>query len=151
MIFSRGLLVLFGALSLVACVSPSDEESQDATQSSLSGRLRIFPRSDSCNGEFIPVDWHTDCYALQGSAWSVLVDGQCSNIADTTAVNACRQYAQGLPRGPRLFPRSDSCTGEFIPVGQSTDCNALSGTTWSILDQGQCWNIVDTSAVTACR
>jgi hypothetical protein len=147
------LLVVTLAISCAAPADPADEGTAEATESLRVNGARIFPRSDSCNGEFIVVDRYTNCSQVRGDAWSVLVDGQCLNIADTTAENACRQFGQGggAPRGPRLFPRSDSCNGEFTPVDRYTNCSTVRGDAWSILDEGRCWNIVDTTAESACR
>jgi hypothetical protein len=138
----------------VACAPPDASDRDTVVDSNAAlgaGRFQIFPASDSCSGELVPVGLETPCGSLSGSAWSVLVDGQCLDIVDTTAANACEQYRNGLPRGPRLFASSDSCGGSFIPIDRYTRCNSLPGNTWSVLDGGECLNIVDTTAAEACR
>src|SRR5690606_12578513 len=53
----------------------------------------VYGRSDSCSGDTIiaSINEQTNCESLSQTtpAWSVKIDGQCRNISDTNARQAC--------------------------------------------------------------
>lgn len=117
----------------------------------------IFGRSDSCDMSVIEavIDERTNCEVLSDttSAWSMKVDGDCQNIADTNVRAACRGMQANSAKNV-LYGRSDSCEPSSVLtiVNSRTDCSALGLTSvWSVKVDGVCKNISDTTAEKACK
>ena len=73
------------------------------------GTTLIYESSDSCEGTAsAAVGAETRCDQLSGRAWSVRVDGVCSDIRDTSASEACASFKGG---SALVYPDSDSCQG----------------------------------------
>jgi hypothetical protein len=122
------------------------------------GELRtlIYGRSDSCDPNTVvaSVTAATDCSTLSAteSAWSVRVNGVCTDISDTNVRAAC------LLRQPQtdrvlIYGRSDSCSENAIvaSVTPATDCKTLpTDSAWSIRVGGVCQDISDTNVRSAC-
>ncbi len=118
----------------------------------------VYGRSDRCDADSIIgiVKESTDCntFSTSQTSWSVKVSGQCIDISDTNARNACI-FAQGsLPNVGTVFARSDSCGADAAlgTVTRYTDCSAFatSGSAWSISFAGRCQDISDTTPFRAC-
>lgn len=137
------------------CNNISDTTVRKACLAFMPGAVRIYGRSDSCSDDAIvaAVTSRTDCsrYSDTDAAWSVSVDGRCTNISDTTVRKACISFQPGATV---LFGRSDSCGLDYAvaSVTQDTDCQALNDTdpVWSVQVGGTCKNISDTTLRKAC-
>ncbi len=116
----------------------------------------IYGRSDSCSDDTMigAVDEFTDCnqFSETENAWSIKVGGQCQNISDTNAKQAC-MIIKGKNHDV-IYGRSDSCDDDDMVaiVEDHTNCQSLSNTdiAWSIKVDGQCKNISDTNVRHAC-
>lgn len=86
----------------------------------------------------------------------VSVNGSCLDIADTSAIVACKaiKESQGAPRSPVVYGTSDTCSESAVVarIGASTDCLTLSheAAAWSVSVDGQCLRTRDTSVRAAC-
>lgn len=127
-----------------------------------SHRSRIeFYGSDSCSGSYMgAVSSARDCEAFgrnhSGSVWGIKVDGQCKNIADSSALNACMAFAGRSFDRSVVFHTSDSCNGgEIATVDYNTDCREMARyinkSVWGISVNGRCTNITDTNFQRACE
>ena len=139
------------------CVNITDTTPRRAcAQVQSYGPNVIYGRSDSCATDKALGAVHpdTDCnrFSQSQDSWSIKADGQCINISDTNARRACIQV-QG--EGPNVvYGRSDSCARDKAlgAVGKKTNCNDFDSNqvAWSIRVEGDCINIVDTTAPRAC-
>lgn len=82
------------------CMDVSDMPSVKACEifkgSNLSRGVKIF-HSDSCSSNLLAiVNYTTNCSSLEGlsSAWAIEVNGQCQDISDMPAVQACERFKQ---------------------------------------------------------
>jgi hypothetical protein len=113
-------------------------------------------RSDTCAGELVAFAGEgTDCSSLgTAAAYGISYHGKCYDIADTSASQACTQYASGGPSGVVLY-RSDRCTSDLVGiVGPTTNCTAygraVSGAVYGVSIEGVCTDIADTDTASAC-
>ncbi len=99
------------------------------------------------------------------SIWGAKINGVCYNIADTTALNACKR-TQVDPRASntvQIFDRSDSCSGTLLsvleypalPADHAAFCTNVAGTStesvWSFkAANGSCVDVKDTTYTKAC-
>jgi hypothetical protein len=137
------------------CVDITDTTVRRACQLYAPGRTVLFGTSDHCDPNAIAasIDSTFDCSSLSDSsaAWSILQNGQCVDISDTTLRRACQMYAPGHVV---IFGASDHCDPNAIvaSVSSTSDCNSLSDSNaaWSVLADGQCIDIADTTIRKAC-
>jgi hypothetical protein len=142
------------------CINISDTNLQAACQkyqSAASARLLVFGSSDSCSNSELAayIGDRTDCSTLSDSdpAWSISIDGRCTNITDTTVRKACVQYRDAATAKVVVYGTSDSCNGDVAAYLRSTtDCSILSSSAsaWSVSINGSCVNISDTNVQAAC-
>lgn len=118
----------------------------------------VYGSSDSCASSSMVANVRetTDCATLGStSAWSIMVDGRCVDISDTTAQNACQEVKRRQPTGFSIFGSSDSCASDSLisTIRETTECSTLAatGSSWSISINGQCIDISDTSPQKACE
>lgn len=114
--------------------------------------------SDSCNGDLIGrVNYTTNCAAAfsgERNAWAVKIDGQCLDIKDMASVKACELFKDASTTSGVKIYYNDSCNGDLLAiVNYRTNCQMLSGlpNAWAIESNGQCTDISDMPAVTACE
>jgi hypothetical protein len=135
----------------------------------------LFSNSDSCSGTVSGYaylrsgeDVRDQCRAQLTSpnsrTWSMKVNGQCRDISDTSAIEACAQVSVPQRDGDTqitMFSNSDSCSGnvsasaifsEYRPLAEQ--CQALAsrnnGRVWSVLIGNSCQDISDTDVMSAC-
>jgi hypothetical protein len=110
--------------------------------------------SDSCSStDFIGVvGSKSDCGSLGISTrvYGVSVDGKCTNVSDTDAVNICRRF-----RGNDItFYHSDTCsTDPIASMDAGSDCgifNGISERAYAVQVDGVCSDISDRTVVKAC-
>jgi hypothetical protein len=144
-----------------ACSNISDTNARAACTANIPGssgetRTLIYGKSDSCAADTViaSVTGTTDCSTLSAteSAWSVKVNGSCTNIRDTNVRAAC---ILNQPQADRvlIYGKSDSCGDDVIAasITTATDCSTLSAdSAWSIRVNGACRNISDTTVKAAC-
>lgn len=134
---------------------PPPYRSPPSNPGNSSDRIEFY-HSDSCSSELVMiVDAWTDCDSLgSSSVWGVKIRGVCSDIADTSAVKACKSFkALSQPQAVKIY-HSDSCSSELVAaVDRNTVCEDLRGlaNAWAIQTNGQCQDISDTDIVTACN
>ncbi len=137
------------------CTNIQDVSASEACwQTKLSTSTLIFEHSDSCDfsGPVISITENIDCGSLTDrTAWSTSINGQCTNIRDVSASEACWQTK--LSTSTLIFEHSDSCdlSGPVISITENIDCGSLTDrTAWSTSINGKCTNIRDVSASEAC-
>lgn len=114
-------------------------------------------KSDSCSSSLTSVvSVNTNCESLsnENSAWAVSIGGQCKDLEDMSPQMACKSLrGAASPVNVEIYG-SDSCTGGLVAIiDHHTQCQSLQGLNraWGIKINGQCQNISDTDAVTACE
>lgn len=122
-----------------------------------SGGVEIY-HTDSCTGSLIGTanpGTRCDKFASAPSAWAVKINGECLNIQDTTAVNACESFKGAAGQNATMIYHTDSCTDSpLAAVGSQSDCDKLltSGTSaWAVKVDNKCLNIADTAPAKACE
>ena len=119
------------------------------------GRVEIY-RSDTCSSSFVAaVDEATDCdrLATAGSAWGVKVNGQCMDIADTTAVLACKNLKALAQSEAISFYHSDNCSSDLVAAAtRNSICSDFDAnkSIWGVKVEGRCIDISDTSLGKVC-
>ncbi len=115
---------------------------------------------DSCHQKITDVRPHENCERLavifgNQRAWSVSINGQCVDIADTTFGRICPEVANlandQKPRTEDLVVyTSDTCSqgSKLAVIDPGVDCNALGAVlrntrAWSVSMNGQCVDISD--------
>ena len=116
-----------------------------------------FFRSDSCSSELVGVvNPTTDCnrFSPTEKVWAIRVNGQCQDIDDTTAQNACRMYQNAGNKEAVKVYRSDSCSDSLSGIFSSyTNCDTLSdsgNSAWAIMVNNQCKDVADTTLKKSC-
>lgn len=120
-----------------------------------------FYKNDSCHSSYLgsvvnPRDCHNFAQNVSGSVWAVEIDGNCLNIDDTSALNACRAFTNArYGRAVELY-RNDSCHSSIVGlIDYNTNCSefaqSVSSSIWGIKVNGECINIPDTNAERACN
>jgi hypothetical protein len=112
----------------------------------------------SCTGSLIgTANPGTRCekFATAPAAWAVKINGQCLNIPDIPAPEACESFKGAAEQNAALIYTTDSCTSSPIAaVGSLSDCSKLpiDGTkAWAVKVDNKCFNIADTSPSKACE
>lgn len=125
---------------------------------SYGGNIEIY-QSDSCSGSLVgTANVNTNCsskFSTAGQAWGIRVNGECVNIADTTAVKACESFKAASDGRATLIYASDSCSSNAIAaISSNSSCENLeknSTNAWGIKIGDTCHNIQDTSPAKACN
>lgn len=115
-------------------------------------------KSDSCRDSLSGIfSTYTDCNTLSDSgngAYAIMVGNKCTDISDMTLKKSCNAFkAISTPRAVKFY-RSDSCSDELVAaVDRYTNCESLVGLdrVWAIETNGQCQDISDLDAVSACQ
>ena len=124
-----------------------------------SGSTVELYHDDRCTSDLIGhVNYSTNCemaFTGASTAWAIRVNGQCMDIADMAATKACEVFkAAGSSTNAVKIFHDDRCASDLVAiVNYSTNCQMLSGlqNAWAIEVNGQCTDIADTSAVSACE
>jgi len=129
-------------------------------KSQVPGGVELF-NSDNCSsGLLASIGERTDCDRLasttSSSVWGVRFGGVCHDVPDTSAKRACEAFkAAASPAGVKLY-NSDNCSSSLAGVVNSTtNCASfaanVSSNIWGISIDGECSDISDTNALTACN
>jgi len=141
-----------------ACQDVPDTTLREACRTykgAASASIKIYSSSDRCSGEVgAYVSPSTNCASLgNGPAWSVMKDGVCTDIRDTTLAEACRQFQGAIGPSVTIYGGSDRCQGEVAAYANATtNCASLgSGSAWSVKIEDECIDITDTTLSAACE
>lgn len=152
----RKINVLLNNALQVGPQPPPNQPNPPPYQPPTQSRVQLF-RSDSCSSELIgTIGPNTDCavhFRNAARTWGISIDGICHDVADINSDRACEIFRNASAYDVKIY-HSDTCSNELIAsVNKYTDCQILSGQTraWGIEVNGQCTDISDTDAVTACE
>lgn len=145
-----------------------DGQCKDISDISLGKACRMFKnyspyaakvyKSDSCGSSLIAIMGpETSCNEFDNygsDAWAIEINGQCTDISDTSVRKACNRFKH---TGPTIF-KSDSCSGAALmrlpQYKQPGFCDSISNSgsdAWAVRVQGKCYDISDTSPRRACK
>lgn len=121
------------------------------------GSIDLY-HSDNCSGSLIgSANAATRCdkFSSAPTAWAVRINGQCLDIPDVAATNACESFkAAGDSSAPVLY-HSDNCSSSPIAaVGSISECGNLEATgsaAWAIKIQDKCYDVQDMAPAKACE
>jgi hypothetical protein len=141
------------------CVNITDTNVRAACTAvrARNARFVVYGTTDNCDQakiEAVLDDGMVNCDYLSSSAasWSIKIDGQCKNISDTNVRQACKEILVSNVQNA-VYGSNDHCDdGKFLfEVNRRTDCNQFgSDASWSVKINGQCRDISDTNARSAC-
>jgi hypothetical protein len=116
--------------------------------------------SDNCNaGLLVTLDDRTNCDQLAGtgSVWGFSTNGQCVDVPDRTAVDACYTLSRAGSRSAVSFWHADNCQGPqaLAYADEQSDCTTIAAhvhnSVWAVVQNGRCLDIQDTDFATACK